>query len=68
MGSSRKIPQEELDRPEQSDEFLISREALDKIKEACEQGTEAHGDEFYELILQQIETAQGNLGDTYNGH
>ena len=60
MGSSRKFNPDEED----STEFLISREALDKISEACKQGTQAHGDEFYELILKQIETAVGNCGGT----
>jgi hypothetical protein len=68
MGSSRQFDPEEEGRPDRSEEFLISREALDAITEACVNGTEAHGDEFYAVILEQIETALGNLGDKYNGY
>ena len=55
-------------RPEQSDEFLISREALDEADAAISGAIGALGDVAnLSHALKLLRTAQGNLGDSYNG-
>jgi hypothetical protein len=68
VGSSRKINPED-ERPEQSEEFLISRGALDEAHSALCGAREALGDiANISRAIELLKTAQGNLGDTYNGH
>jgi hypothetical protein len=75
MGSSRSFDPDD-ERPEQSDEFLISREALNEAhsalcgaREALCGAREVLGDVAnISHAIEQLKTAQGNLGDTYNGH
>jgi hypothetical protein len=68
MGSSRQFNPDD-ERPEQSEEFLISRTALDEAHSALCGAREALGDVAnISYAIEQLKTAQGNLGDTYNGH
>lgn len=60
--------QELEDRPDQSDEFIISRAALDEADAAISGAIGALGDVAnLSHALAQLRTAQGNLGDHYNG-
>lgn len=68
MGSSRKFNPDD-EPPAQSEEFLISREALDEAHSALCGAREALGDiANISLAIEKLKTAQGNLGDMYNGH
>lgn len=68
VGSSRQFNPDD-ERPKQSDEFLISRTALDEAHSALAGCKEALGDiANISHAMEQLKTAQGNLGDTYNGH
>lgn len=57
------------DRPDRSEEFLISREALDEAHSALCGCREVLGNiANISHALDMLKTAQGNLGDTYAGH
>lgn len=54
------------DRPDRSEEFLISREALDEAMSALLGARAALGDiANISHAIDQLKTAQGNLGDQY---
>jgi hypothetical protein len=60
---------EDDERPEHSDEFLISRKALDEAHSALAGCLYVLGDVAnISHALRMLKTAQGSLGDTYDGH
>ena len=68
MGSSRKLDPDE-ERPTESLGFIISREVLDEALSALCSAREALGDVAnISHAIEQLKTARGNFGDTYNGH
>jgi hypothetical protein len=59
----------EDDRPDQSEEFLISREALDEAHSALAGAIGALGDVAnLSHAMAMLRTARGNFGDLYQGH
>lgn len=57
------------ERPSESEEFLISREALNEAHSALAGCLNVLGDTAnINLAMEKLKTAQGNLGDTYDGH
>lgn len=63
------MAQDDDDRPAQSEEFLISRTSLDVIHDALLRATNkaVNRDPFYKAI-EELKTAQGNLGDHYDAN
>lgn len=59
----------EDDRPLESEEFLISRTALNEAYSALAGCLNVLGDTAnIRHAMEQLKTAQGSLGDFYNGH
>lgn len=57
------------ERPDRSEEFLISREALDEADSALAGAIGALGDVAnLSHARELLRTAQGNLGDKYDGY
>lgn len=68
MGFSRQFDPDD-EPPLQSEEFLISREALDEAHSALAGAIAVCGDiANLSHAMKLLKTAQGSLGDMYNGH
>jgi len=60
---------DEDERPDRSEEFLISREALDEAHSALAGSIAVCGDiANLSHAMKLLRTAQGTFGDTYDGH